>query len=103
MQNKNKLSCKTGLEENIILQKINYRNNQGEIKVKQLKTLVRKLGIDIDQVVFIGDSENDIEVFKATKHGIAIHSSSEELKKVSWRTVDSLSEIKDILSRTHKK
>ncbi len=80
-----------------VLQKINYRNNQGEVKVEQLKTLVRKLGINIDQVVFVGDSENDIEVFKTTKHGIAVHSSNEKLKKVSWRTVDSLSEIKNIL------
>ena len=67
------------------------------MKVEQLKTLVRKLGINTDQVVFVGDSENDIEVFKATQHGIAVHSSSEELKRVSWRVVDSLLEIKDIL------
>ncbi len=79
------------------LQKINYRDNQGEVKVEQLKILVKKLGINIDQVVFVGDSENDIEVFKATKHGIAVHSSNEELKKISWRAVDSLLEIKDIL------
>lgn len=80
-----------------VLQKINYRDSQGEIKAKQLQSLVRKLGINIEQVVFVGDSENDIKVFKATQHGIAVHSSSEELKKASWRTVDSLSEIKNIL------
>ncbi len=79
------------------LQKINYRDNQKEVKVEQLKTLVKKLGINIDQVVFVGDSENDIEVFKATKHGIAVHSSNEELKKISWQVIDSLLEIKDIL------
>ena len=80
-----------------VLQKINYQDNQKEVKVEQLKTLVKKLGINIHQVVFVGDSENDIEVFKATKHGIAVHSSNEELKKISWRVVDSLLEIKDIL------
>lgn len=80
-----------------ILQRINYRNNQGEIKVKQLQDLARKLDINMDQIIFVGDSENDIKVFKSTKHGIAIHSSSEELKRVSWRIVDSLSEIKEIL------
>jgi len=79
------------------LRKINYRDNQGEVKVEQLKTLVRKLGININQVVFVGDSENDIEVFRATEHGVAVHSSSEELRKVSWRVVNSLPEIKDIL------
>ena len=80
-----------------VLQKINYRDNQEEVKVEQLKALVRKLGINIEQVVFVGDSENNIEVFKATKNGIAVHSSSEELKRVSWQVVDSLFEIKDIL------
>ena len=80
-----------------VLQKINYRDNQKEIKLEQLKILIKKLGINIDQVVFVGDSENDIEVFKATKHGIAVHSSNEELKKISWRIVDSLLEIENIL------
>lgn len=80
-----------------VLQKINYRDNQKEVKVEQLKTLVKKLGINIDQVIFVGDSENDIEVFKATKRGIAVDSSNEELKKISWRVVDSLLEIKNIL------
>lgn len=80
-----------------VLQKINYQDNQKEVKVEQLKMLVKKLGINIDQVVFVGDSENDIEVFKTTKHGIAVHSSNEELKKISWRVVDSLLEIKNIL------
>jgi phosphoserine phosphatase len=81
------------------LQKINYSENQAEVKLKQLQDLLNKLGIDMNmnQVVFVGDSENDVEVFKATKHGIAIRSSNEKLRKVSWRIVNSLSEIKNIL------
>ncbi len=80
-----------------ILKKIIYRENEGEVKVEHLQDLIKKLGINMDQVVFIGDGENDIEVFKATGHGIAVNSSSEELKKVSWKTIGSLSEIKNIL------
>ena len=80
-----------------IVQKINYRNNQGEVKVEQLQDLIRKLGIDINQVVFVGDSENDIEIFKATKHGVAVHSSNEKLKEISWKVVDSLRQVKTIL------
>lgn len=79
------------------LQKINYRHNQEEIKVKQLRKLVKKLGISMNQVAFVGDNDNDIEVFKETKHGIAVFSSSEELKKVAWKKIDSLEQIKDIL------
>ena len=80
-----------------VLKKIYYKDNQGEIKVKQLNELVKKLGINLDEVVFIGDSENDIEVFKEIKHGIAVNSSSEELRSIAWKDIDSLEQIKDIL------
>jgi len=80
-----------------VLKKIYYKSNQGEIKVKQLNKLVKKLGINLDEVVFIGDSENDIEVFKEIKHGIAVNSSSEELRSIAWKDIDSLEQIKDIL------
>ena len=80
-----------------ILQNIHYRENQAEVKLEQLQDLIGKVGININQVVCIGDSENDIEIFKATKHGIAVSTSDEELKKVSWKSVNSLSEIKNIL------
>jgi len=80
-----------------VLQRINYRENQGEVKVGQLQDIINKLGIEVNQVIFVGDSENDIEVFKATGHGIAVHSTNEKLKEAAWRVVDSLLEIKDIL------
>ena len=80
-----------------ILQRIHYRENQKGVKAEQLQELIRKIGIDMSHVVFIGDSDNDINVFKATKQGIAVSTSDEELKKVSWKSVNSLSEIKNIL------
>jgi phosphoserine phosphatase len=80
-----------------ILQGIHYRENQKGVKAEQLQELIRKIGIDINQTVFIGDSENDIDVFKISKHGIAVSTSNEELKKVAWKSVNSLSEIKNIL------
>ncbi|MCX6764179.1 MAG: HAD family phosphatase [Candidatus Nealsonbacteria bacterium] len=84
-------------DKNGILEKIYYRDNQGEIKIKQLNELVKKIGINIKEVVFMGDSDNDLEVFKQTGYGIAIGFSSEELKKFAWKKIDSLKEIKDIL------
>ena len=80
-----------------MLQGIHYRENQKEVKAEQLQELIRKIGIDISQVVFIGDSENDIDAFKVTKHGIAVSTSDEELKKVAWKSVNSLLEIKNVL------
>jgi phosphoserine phosphatase len=79
------------------LEKIHYREMQGELKVEQLKELIKKLRIRMNEVAFVGDSENDIEVFRATGHGIAIHSTNEELKKIAWKTAASLEKIKEIL------
>lgn len=80
-----------------VLRRINYRDKQGEVKVKQMQDLIRKLNINSDQVAFVGDSENDVEIFKNIKYGIAVNSVDEELKRFSWKIVDSLSEIKNIL------
>ena len=84
-------------DNNGVLQRIKYYPDEGERKLRQLRELIKKLGISMDQVVFVGDSENDIEAFKATKRGIAVKAENEELKKAAWRTVDSLSKIKDII------
>ncbi|MCH7604513.1 HAD family phosphatase, partial [Patescibacteria group bacterium] len=39
-----------------VLERLNYRGNQGEVKAKQLSELVDKLGIGIHETVFVGDS-----------------------------------------------
>jgi HAD superfamily phosphoserine phosphatase-like hydrolase len=80
-----------------VLEKIYYRDNQGEVKVEQLNKLIRGLGIKMNEVVFIGDSDNDIEVFKETGYGIAIEPSTKKLKSVSWKRIDSLEQIREVL------
>lgn len=86
-----------GFTENGFLEKIYYRDNQGEVKVEQLNKLIRKLGISMNDVVFVGDSDNDVEVFKKTGHGVAVEPSSQKLKSVAWKAIDSLEQIKGIL------
>ena len=83
--------------KNDVLEKIYYRDNQGEVKVEQLNELIKNLGININEVIFVGDSDNDIEVFEMTGHGVAVESPSEKLKIIAWKTVDSLEQIKEIL------
>lgn len=46
---------------------------------------------------FVGDSENDIAVFKATGRGIAVHPFKEQLESLAWKKIDSLEQIKKIL------
>lgn len=61
--------------------------------------LARRLKIAVEEVVFVGDSWNDVEVFEFTGKGISVHSTNEELRKVVWKEIDSLKQIREILKR----
>ena len=90
-------NSKLEFDRNNILKKIHYQDKQGELKVKQLKDLLKSLKLTVEQTVFIGDSWNDVEVFKFIGKGIAVHCSDAELKKVTWKEVATLKQIQDIL------
>jgi HAD superfamily phosphoserine phosphatase-like hydrolase len=79
------------------LAKINYGREQGPAKARQIKELSRKLDVPDRQVIFVGDGRNDIEAFRLTGHGIAIHPYDRELEEIAWKKIKSLSEIKNIL------
>jgi len=68
-----------------------------KIKLEQLKELSKKIGIAMEEIIFVGDSENDIDVFKTTGKGIIVPGFdgkfNEELRKVSWKQASSLSKI----------
>ena len=66
-------------------------------KLKHLEEMCEKLGVEIEECACIGDGANDIEMFKKTNKGITFNTAPENLKKVSWRTVNNLSEIKNLL------
>ena len=80
-----------------VLEKIHYRDNQNGVKVKQLEELINKLSLKMNEVVFVGDSENDLGVFEKTGHGIAINSSCGDLKRTAWKRGDSLNKIRNFL------
>lgn len=65
-------------------------------KKEKLNELALKEGISIEDIVFVGDGDNDVGVFEMTKHGIAI-GENEKLRNCSWKQIKSLVEIKDIL------
>ena len=79
------------------LEKVIYYGDQSQVKVDQLKEFCQKVGIAPTECVFVGDSDNDIGVFQATKHGIAAHCDDEYLKGIAWKECETLNEIKDIL------
>lgn len=90
-------SASLGFNREGILERIYYEPNQGEKKIEALKDIAEKLSISIDEIVFVGDSDNDIDAFRVTGHGIVVNSSNDELNSVAWKKIKSLEEIKDIL------
>lgn len=59
-----------------------------EKKARIIKDLCSDLGISPNEVIYVGDSDTDIEAFKEVGLSIAFNSSSEELKKVATHTVN---------------
>jgi len=79
------------------LEKISSECIKGrEYKKDKLKELAEKENINIEDIIFVGDGDNDIGVFEMTKHGIAI-GDNEKLLNCSWKQIKSLKEIQNIL------
>jgi len=67
-----------------------------ERKAKIIEDLCRKLGIDLNEVIYIGDTHYDIEAFKTVGKAIAFNAESEELKKLAHVVVDS-QDLRDVI------
>ncbi|MFA5714184.1 MAG: HAD-IB family phosphatase [Candidatus Paceibacterota bacterium] len=68
-----------------------------EYKELRLRELADKEGVNINDIIFVGDGDNDIGAFKLVKRGIAIDTNNEELLRCAWKKIDSLWQIQDIL------
>ncbi|MGA8137487.1 MAG: HAD hydrolase family protein, partial [Pseudomonas gingeri] len=71
-----------------------YKEDDFDGKLRVLKDYCRKSGAALEETLYVGDSNNDIPVFKAAK-GIAFSSDSEDLKACAKHIVkgDDLREI----------
>lgn len=58
--------------------------NKGMTKVKAIELVLNKLTIDKENVVAIGDGENDIDMIKFAGYGIAMLNSPEIVKKCRY-------------------
>lgn len=62
---------------------------QGVTKARGLKSLIAKLGLDINQVMAIGDAPNDIELLDLVPNSVAMGNASDEIKsRCKYITVD---------------
>lgn len=81
--------------ENNDLVDFDYDKNQGALKLNQFKEFCLINNISLKEAYVVGDDENDIELFKYTKHGIAVKSpSSHKVEKYAWKVIKNLTELK---------
>lgn len=59
-----------------------------ELKAKIIRNLCKELRIKTSEVIYIGDSDMDIEAFKEVGFSIAFNSASKNLKKVASAIVE---------------
>lgn len=86
-------------DEKGVISKINQRiHEQGEIKVEQVSEIAKNNKVDIKDIYFVGDGENDIDIFIATGKGLSVHTSEEYLKEVAYKNLESLQDIREIFA-----
>lgn len=57
-----------------------------------LLALAARLGVAPDEIVYFGDSLNDLVVFRALRHGVAVDNARPEVKALAWRIAPSNNE-----------
>jgi phosphoserine phosphatase len=77
--------------------RIDYRGDEEKVKVADIREICQRLKIKPTQTIFVGNSFNDREAFKLTKHGVLYKTEDDDLRKIAWKTIKNLSEIKDLL------
>lgn len=74
-----------------------YFKDQGKKKLEQFEAFCKQEHLTPEECIAIGDGENDIGLFKTMRGVVFKHSDSEELKKLSWKTISDLSELKQFV------
>ena len=77
-----------------------YTTDQADVKLAHLTEFCALHKLQITECMPIGDSNNDIEIFKRSGNGVLLDDSSEvtnELRAASKNTIKSLTELLDIL------
>jgi phosphoserine phosphatase len=77
------------------LREIAVSDNDIHFKWKELQQLCKKLFIKPDDCFYIGDGEDDREIFLHIKHGITFRDSS--VAPIAWKTIDNFINLKTIL------
>lgn len=61
---------------------------KGVSKASALLRIGKKLGISTEEMMAFGDAENDMEMIKTVKYGIAMGNAMDSLKQAAWDVTD---------------
>jgi phosphoserine phosphatase len=64
-------------------------------KLNILESFCRKLGIELNKCMCVGDGDNDIEIFRKTRKGVTFENS--HIKNEAWKIISCLNDLKGIL------
>lgn len=77
--------------------KIQFDTNDRQEKVTYLKNLCKELGIRPEEIVYVGDSENDLAAFEFTGRGVLIGEGDMRLQTACWKQVSKLKDVPQLL------
>jgi HAD superfamily phosphoserine phosphatase-like hydrolase len=75
----------------------NDPDDELQAKVNALKDFGLKVGVKPEEIVFVGDSINDLAAFRHTGRGILVGDGTTALQEAAWQRVTLLPEILSIL------
>ena len=78
------------------ISQIHFIKNQGQEKVRALREIALKHGVSTKDIYFVGDGDNDIDAFKETGKGIAVHTKSLNLSMVAWKICEKLTDVQKL-------
>lgn len=84
-------------DNNDRLVQIKYTTDDPIAKVRQIKEICKTTKISPTETMFVGDSVNDFEAFKLTRHGVLYKPKNKEYEKFAWKTINHLSKIRELL------
>jgi len=70
---------------------------KGTNKGNALKDYINEKGISEDEVLVIGDADNDVSMLSVFEHSFAMNSGEDEPKKIAKYHIDSVSDIRDCI------
>jgi HAD superfamily phosphoserine phosphatase-like hydrolase len=75
----------------------NYYPDQAQKKLEQFRKFISQKGLNEKKCAIVGDGDSDIVLFRELKYGVEVNETPHpELKGLTYKTVKTLSELKNI-------